>query len=402
MANSKPVAKELINQDSVQQSNRWGKLFPVRILGQCLLLLRAKDIATTSAVCKHWKLPSNLENRLWELYYLVEWEAETSTDPAIANVGGETAWKTRYLRRVRVEQNWLAGRYKQTDLGLGHLANAVALSSSLFLAETSHKTCSIVDIRTTPPTAVKEAHNPGRAWCLVPGSPQQLMAILQNCLCLYSLPDLQIVRRFEGHTRAIEQYTCDGKSLVLSAADDNTVRIWDFQTGKCLKAIQCASDGFGVAADWKGGRAYAAVSRGDMLTIDLATHEVLTKRTCREIFGQQLDMWQLQLDTERQQLFGSAFGYGLRLLSVPDLKNLPLPPEFHRQPLSYGMSRQRLWVYTSQGLSIWQRSDGPPYLTRLLVAEKMHGLCITPLRVIAELGRKTPLVMDFTAGLDQP
>ena len=59
---------------------------------------------------------------------------------------------------------------------------------------------------------------------------------LETCVCM---------RVFKGHTKTIRsvQWTAD-QSQILSASYDATARIWDAQTGRCLKYST------GTSSDW--------------------------------------------------------------------------------------------------------------------------------------------------------
>src|SRR4051794_17345226 len=100
---------KITNQKLPQSVDNWGRQLPIRLLASCLSYSRAFDIACSQSVCKGWKLPIELSNRLWRPLYESDWEAETSESKAIAVAGKETAWSVRYQRRNATEKNWRSG-----------------------------------------------------------------------------------------------------------------------------------------------------------------------------------------------------------------------------------------------------------------------------------------------------
>src|SRR5262249_16378259 len=87
---------KLMKQASLRQLDKWGQQFPVRLLALCLQSVQGKDLAACLAVCLGWKLPLNPADNLWKSCYLLDYEAETSSDLAIASDGEQTAWSKRY------------------------------------------------------------------------------------------------------------------------------------------------------------------------------------------------------------------------------------------------------------------------------------------------------------------
>src|SRR5689334_10273025 len=112
---------KLIKQELLFNADPWGRQFPARLSTQSCEYLSAKDLTDASLVCNGWKLPLDLENRLWQRLYAVDFELETSSDTAIANDGVQTAWKTRYGRRFRVQRNLKANKFEHKQVTLPHV-----------------------------------------------------------------------------------------------------------------------------------------------------------------------------------------------------------------------------------------------------------------------------------------
>ena len=67
-----------------------------------------------------------------------------------------------------------------------------------------------------------------------------------------SLPAPELVRTLEGHSAAVSgvAVTPDGKRAV-SASDDNTLKVWDLETGRALRTLEGPLSG----CHWRGGDA---------------------------------------------------------------------------------------------------------------------------------------------------
>ena len=76
-----------------------------------------------------------------------------------------------------------------------------------------------------------------------------------------------------GHTAAVNlvTYSSDGKQL-LSASEDNSIRIWDVNSGKCLKQMELPYPCKAVAKDWS---AIALIDGNDIVIESLATGKPL-------------------------------------------------------------------------------------------------------------------------------
>src|SRR5688572_7173079 len=95
-------------------SSRW-PLLPGRMLTGILLFTGATETARSAGVCKIWKSHFLLDDRLWRMWYELDFEAKTAESKAIAVNGKDTPWMVRYKRRAQTEANWQAGRFRMSS-----------------------------------------------------------------------------------------------------------------------------------------------------------------------------------------------------------------------------------------------------------------------------------------------
>src|SRR4051812_39919244 len=82
--------QQLMNQNLVQNSDRWAKQLPRRLIASVLSYVGALEAARSQAVCQGWKLAPNFLERLWRNRYEADWEIETGESKGIAVAGKET------------------------------------------------------------------------------------------------------------------------------------------------------------------------------------------------------------------------------------------------------------------------------------------------------------------------
>jgi WD40 repeat protein len=89
------------------------------------------------------------------------------------------------------------------------------------------------------PTKVAVSQTGGTALAAHPNGKQMAVATLNESICLYSLPDLNLERELIGHAGLVTAlaYTGDGSRL-LTSGDDGTVRVWDVTSGKELQVCE--------------------------------------------------------------------------------------------------------------------------------------------------------------------
>jgi WD40 repeat protein/GTPase SAR1 family protein/DNA-directed RNA polymerase subunit RPC12/RpoP len=66
-------------------------------------------------------------------------------------------------------------------------------------------------------------------------------------LYMWNLSNGQLVRKFAGHTKTVYRVrmTTDEKRLV-SSSEDMTIRIWDIDSGQCLRILECIGNAFSI------------------------------------------------------------------------------------------------------------------------------------------------------------
>src|SRR5689334_14870340 len=74
---------KLMKQELLYKVDNWGTQLPIRLLAEYSAYLCAKDLASCSSVCNSWKLPLNLDNRLWQHLYMSDYEPETAHERVI-------------------------------------------------------------------------------------------------------------------------------------------------------------------------------------------------------------------------------------------------------------------------------------------------------------------------------
>ncbi len=85
-------------------------------------------------------------------------------------------------------------------------------------------------------------HNNTRLSCFSPDSAALALMTKENLL-VYEVKT-GIYRKFKGHTKKIvkAQFNAAG-TMVATASEDGTIRVWNFKTGKCLQCFSCIFDG---------------------------------------------------------------------------------------------------------------------------------------------------------------
>ena len=198
---------------------------PARIVAGCMeFALDAKDIARSQSVCRGWRLPANLLDKLFHTRYLQQFEARTANTPEIAREGAATTpWKTRYRRRHQVRRNWESGRYKTSTVELSH-SGGVGFPAFLIVPETNlllfwrpHTYLALIcttDGRvmahstvTIDPYYTKQVATNGRSVFCIPGTQND------NTIVELSLPDLQLVHSYP-FPRFVSKISVDDKILV--------------------------------------------------------------------------------------------------------------------------------------------------------------------------------------------
>src|SRR5690348_10507643 len=96
-----------------RKADRFGRLFPPRMLAHALTYLDPANISKSQRVCKGWKLPANLLDEVWRCCFERDWEPKLSESEAFAVSGKDTPWNVRYHRATQTEANWRSGTYRK-------------------------------------------------------------------------------------------------------------------------------------------------------------------------------------------------------------------------------------------------------------------------------------------------
>jgi WD40 repeat protein len=117
------------------------------------------------------------------------------------------------------------------------------LAFSQFVNSESH---ALIKLAPHPGFTVQQAHNHARsgpvaavAESIVSAAPDLVLLLLPKLQRQEYNPHPAILSTLEGHTHWVEcvSVTPDGKRAV-SASHDNTLRVWDLETGQCLKTLE--------------------------------------------------------------------------------------------------------------------------------------------------------------------
>ena len=93
-----------------------------------------------------------------------------------------------------------------------------------------------------------------------------------NTVRLWEVETGRCLRVLEGHSGSVLSvaWSPDGRRA-LSGSEDNTVRLWDIETGRCLRVLEGHSDGVrSVAWSPDGRRAFSGADNGVMRVWDVA------------------------------------------------------------------------------------------------------------------------------------
>jgi WD40 repeat protein len=89
-------------------------------------------------------------------------------------------------------------------------------------------------------------------------------------LCFWNLDTGQRIRVLDGHTDSIVSASLFGNERrAVSASLDNTLRVWDLDTGACLALIRLGAPCDAVAVTRDQRRIVAGTSTGDVFVFDV-------------------------------------------------------------------------------------------------------------------------------------
>ena len=94
------------------------------------------------------------------------------------------------------------------------------------------------------PARARRPHEPGHsAWRGAPISAAPSPATYDGTVRLWDVETGRCLRVLEGHTDYVWSvaWSVDGRRA-LSGSNDNTVRLWDVETGRCLRVLEGHTD----------------------------------------------------------------------------------------------------------------------------------------------------------------
>jgi WD40 repeat protein len=241
-------------------------------------------------------------------YSLILWDVETgklvrrfdaddesfsvaiSPDGSIALTGGDD--NDVYL--------WDLNSGENTQILKGHQAAVTALSFTpdgrRVMSGDWNGRLILWNLATGAPIMQAKVHRSFSVWsagdpppanvALTPDGRAALSSTDDGTLIRWDLFDAGEIRRFEGHTVAVWQaiFTPDGKRALTSAAyvigfgpdaDDNSVRLWDVETGEQIRVYEGHSDVLSIAIGPDGRRMLSGSFDGSVRLWDLESGDVI-------------------------------------------------------------------------------------------------------------------------------
>lgn len=132
-----------------------------------------------------------------------------------------------------------------------------------FTTSSDDKTIRLWDIRTGKSTKVLTNHSKGvRALCQPEGYNGFISASTDN-IKVWQYPDGVFERNISGHNNIVNCLAVNQEGVMVSAADDGTIKFWDFESGECFQeeetilqtgSLSCESAIFSVVFDRSGMR----------------------------------------------------------------------------------------------------------------------------------------------------
>ncbi|GAA5814055.1 hypothetical protein MFLAVUS_007545 [Mucor flavus] len=206
-------------------------IFPPEITKQIFSLLDASSLCAAAQVNQHWKTLAD-DDTLWhrmceqhinkkcvkcgwglpllqkrKVIRIPKRPAQDMCEevPAAKRIDRRRPWKDVYSERLVVGRNWRRNHFNTRVLDAQHKAGITSLQFC-------------------------EAQN-----ILITGS-------YDKSAIVWNLETGKVLRRLEGHARAVRTLQFDDTKLVTGSMD-NTLRIWNYQTGKCIRTLEGHTDG---------------------------------------------------------------------------------------------------------------------------------------------------------------
>jgi WD40 repeat protein len=232
---------------------------------------------------------------------------------------------------------------------------------------------------------------------IVEGAPTPWLRSLQPAL---HPPGTALIRTLEGHSAAVNcvALSPDGRRAV-SASEDNTLKVWDLETGRELRTLKGHSDSVaGVAVSPNGQRAVSASWDYTVKLWDLETGRELHSESGHFDFVQSVVMspdgrWTVSASRDKAL-------YVWDLESGRILKTL----EGHSKPInSVALSADGRWAVSASAdttLKIWDLETGCELRTLKGHSDSVNGVAISSdgRRAVSASSDKTLKVWDLDTG----
>lgn len=255
----------------------------------------------TSALDKSPSEPSNKKNRIDKDTFRNIFDSDNSTNmPLHIAPPSRKPWKDVYSERLMVERNWRNNKYKLRVLS-GHTDGVMCVQfcdgSNILMTGSYDKTVRIWHLETGELVRTLVGHT-RCVRALQFDEAKLVTGSMDQTLKIWNWQTGKLIRTLEGHTGGVLSLHFNSK-LMASGSTDHTIRIWNFLAGEC-----CTLTGH---TEWVNSVRFCQegamlVSAADDSTIRLWD---VQKRTCVRVFNGHVG--QVQIAVPSPQGFSHRF-----------------------------------------------------------------------------------------------
>lgn len=223
---------------------------PDDLLLSLFVFLTPAELACLDYTCKTWR-SLIAGSSVWEQVFSLCYRVDKSDQQWLASAVKESPnlWKSCYIRRHRIDQNWLAGRMKSSSfIAHGGVHSLAALPERGIMAYTAED--DKLHLASLP-----DFHNLGD----MPGCPVNMNQIdmwedtvcfpsLTNIIQLYNLSGRVRLGALQGHSSWINGIKHHGGRLA-SGSGDRTLRVWDIKTESTTHCLEKHTESI-LSVDW--------------------------------------------------------------------------------------------------------------------------------------------------------